>query len=473
MQRFPVLSASFVLALSVSGAFAGIEQAPPSFPYRDGKAVFVDFRRADYRIVYDLAAKTAIVDTEIAFDAPESGYPIFDLIPEPKDVRLDDRETTASVTADPSRASRFRVLQEIVAPGSHRLTLSHRIATNVSFRADGVASAFWMSDLNDRRYLEQYLPTNFEFDQYPTSIRVEIAGAAGKPHVLRANGAVKALAENVFQVDFPDFYTTSSMFFHLSPKDAIRSSRFAYKSVDGRDLPVEVYSNGDLPRYVAEVKRVLAELEGDYGRFPHAQVIVYGAGRGGMEYSGATVSSLGAVGHELFHSYNARGVMPAQGNAGWMDEAMSSWRDRKYARRASPGSATRMAGHSVWTRKTDAAAYGAGADFLAWMAGRLASAGKDLKVFLRGYLTENFSRTMTTDLLKAALESYSGFDLKADFERYVYGKGSKTSPRGSIWPPAPPANALSASGGSDPAPETAAENPYHPRLTKEELESLL
>lgn len=463
--------ASLTLALFAPSAFAGIDQAPPNFPFRGDEAVFVDFQKAAYHIVYDFAAKTAVVHTEITFDAPSKGYPIFDLIPEPTQVKLDDRETDVGELADPDSASKFRVVRALVSAGSHRLTMTHSLTTNLLFRDTGVASAFWMSDLTDRRYLEQYLPTNFEFDQFPISMRVEVVNAGGLKHVLRANGAVTNVSDNVFEVEFPAYYTTSSMFYHLSAKDAFPATNFTIKSVDGRDLPVEVYTNGNMNAFSNEVKRVIAELERDYGPFPHAKLIVYGAGAGGMEYSGATMTSLTAVGHELFHSYNARAVMPAQGNSGWIDEAMSSWRDRNYAKRAMAGGTTVMAGHSVWTRMTDDDAYGKGADFLAWIAGRVEKDGKDLKGFLRSYLTANLFRTTTTEGLREAMEAYSGYDLDADFAKYIYGKAkSGTEPRGSTWGSGA---TLEACGRARQVERSVIENPYHPRLTKEELLNLL
>ena len=55
----------------------------------------------------------------------------------------------------------------------------------------------------------------------------------------------------------------------------------------------------------------LAELEADYGAYTHDSMTVYIAGRGGMEHCGATITSMSALGHEITHSWFARGVMPA------------------------------------------------------------------------------------------------------------------------------------------------------------------
>lgn len=453
----------FATLLVATSATASIDQAPPSFTYGDGEAVFVDFTQANYKITYDFAAKTAVVESLIEFEMPAKGYPIFDLIPEPTSLLLDDRSVTSTLTTDPDKESKFRVLNQLSTPGMHRLTMTHKLTNGVSFRASGVASAFWMSDLDDRQYLEQYLPTNFEFDQIPMKLTVEILNAAGMPHVARANGKVKTIRENFFEINFPTFYTTSSMFFHLLPVGAVPSSEFIVTSVDGRKLPVEIYTAGNMASYVAEAKSVITELEADYGAFPHAKVLIYGAGSGGMEYSGATMSSLSALGHELFHSYNARGVMPAQGNSGWVDEAMSSWRDRGYRKTQSPGGVTKMAGHSEWRRMTDASAYTRGAAFLEWMAGKMETRGKDFKKFLRDYFSKNFYTTVTTETLRSQMEGFSALDLEADFSTYVYGRGSKNV--GSTW-------GLGRSA-RNPLSRAEAENPYHPRLTAEQLRELL
>lgn len=459
-----VLGASTVTFRS---ALANITQAPPAFPYLQSEAVFVDFQSASYRITYDVEKKGASVLSELVFEMPKEGYPIFDLVPTPANVLIDGVETTTTLVSDPDGASKMRVVNTMTAPGVHRISMQHTLQEGVSFKGDGVASAFWMSDLDDREYLEQYLPTNLEYDQIAMRIGIEILGSK-VPHRLYTNGKVEELGENRFEVVYPEFYTTSSLFFHLLPKGSVASTEFTFQSIDGRALPVEIYTNGFLNAYVSQTKSVLNELEADYGPFPHAKVIIYGAGAGGMEYSGATMTSIWALGHELFHSYNARAVMPAQGNAGWIDEAISSWRDERYELRSTAGSVTGMAGHSKWTRMTDDAAYTKGEDFLAWIAGRMDAEGKSFKTFLREYFGKNFYTTVTTDYFRQEIERYSGLDLSRDFQKYVFGKGE--SVKGSTWK----SEITGASKGVNGfAPEQRLANPYHPRLTKEERNSLL
>src|SRR5690606_18911254 len=159
----------------------------------------------------------------------------------------------------------------------------------VSFKSNAVAAAFWTSDLSDRQYLEQYLPASFEYDAVAMTLSVEVVGADDVSHTIRANGEVRTEGKNRFTVVFPEYYTASSVFFHLTPETAFPARAFTYRSVDGRNIPVEIYSSYDLGSFEAEAKKVLAELESDYGPFPHSKVVVYGTGpmTGGMEYSGA------------------------------------------------------------------------------------------------------------------------------------------------------------------------------------------
>ena len=90
-----------VSAFLISSAFASHTQAPPSFPHKDGKAVFVDFDNASYILNFDKQTKRALVESTITFTVSEPGYPIFDLVPEPMDVTLDGRPVRVALTPDP------------------------------------------------------------------------------------------------------------------------------------------------------------------------------------------------------------------------------------------------------------------------------------------------------------------------------------------------------------------------------------
>ena len=223
---------------------------------------------------------------------------------------------------------------------------------------------------------------------------------------------------------------------------------FNYRSIDGREIPVTIYSTQSLSSFESRTKSTLAELENDYGAFPHQKVVIYGAGSGGMEYCGATMTSLWALSHELTHSYFARGVMPAAGNAGWIDEAIASWRDADYRQSSlSSLSPSQMAGHSVYTRMTDDDAYSKGERFMGYL-DRLFTAQGGLKKFLRDLVEKRLFKPMLNEEFKQDLELYFNHSLDNEFSKYIMGKkGDKF--------------------------DYEVANPYHPKLTPSQLLKLL
>jgi len=313
-----------------------------------------------------------------------------------------------------------------------------------------VKNAFWMSDLSDRKFLEQFLPINFEYDQLKINFHVKIIGTV-EEHIIHTNGKLTELAKNEWYIEFANYFTSSSIFYHLTGINDHPKTKFIHKSIDGREIPIELYGRNGLGSFKIKILTVLKELEEDYGPWPHPSVVVYAAGRGGMEYCGATVTSLSALGHELTHSYFARGIMPARGNAGWMDEAIASWRDGGYRHYEQDDlKPTKMAGHSVYRRTTDYNAYTKGARFMGHLDKYFEEQG-GLKKFLRVLKGKRLFRPMLTVDFRRDLEKYFEDDLQELFDIYIYGKYDPV----------------------DEGEKTKHVNPYHPVLTEKQLMSLL
>tara|TARA_R110000868_G_scaffold117600_13_gene312448 strand:- start:18295 stop:19632 length:1338 start_codon:yes stop_codon:yes gene_type:complete len=438
----------FSVAIS-SLAFANLHQAPPNLDFGNNTAgVFVDFKTAKSVLIYNFSSREVLADTTIEFYQPVKGMPVFDLVTDPSKVLIDGLEVSTQSTSMDG-VSRVRFINKVLEPGLHTLSVSNEVSKNVSFSSTTVRSAFWMSDLSDRRYMEQYLPSNLEYDQYQTELEVKIIGT-DREHQINTNGSINELSKNHWKIQYPAVYTASSYFYHLFEKDAYPEDRKIYKSIDGRDIPVLVYTNQSVSRFMNETLKVLAELEADYGPWPHAQVIIYGAGQGGMEHCGATITSYSALGHELIHSYFARGIMPAHGNSGWVDEAIASWRDAGYPGYSSRSlSRTDMAGHSTYQRTTDRDAYTKGMRFIGHLHSKLESQD-NFKVFLKSFFTERKFKPFKTHEFKAAIESFYSTDLSNEFDLYIYGKK-----------------------GVDKDHEHQHENPNHPKLSEQDLLNLL
>lgn len=422
------------LLLSVA-AFAqknDLTHRPTSFSTGNGKAVFVDFLTADYAINYDLEKKTSFVIATIKFNVPEAGLPIFDSVEAPTSVVLNGESITAFEAKTPSSETTLRVMNKQLSGGTHTAVITVPLMTLVEYKSDGIRSAFWTSDLSERRFLERYMPANLEYDQVKMTFTVSFSGTKNKQKIY-TNGIVsesKRSGKSVFKITYPEYYNASSIFFHTVPEGATDELRFNLKSIDGREIPAVVYIQKSLLSGFSSLEKlktmsteIFHELEGDYGAWPHPALVVYNAGSGGMEYCGATMTSVSALGHELFHSYFARGVMPANGNSGWIDEALASWRDDGYQTLSTLSGSSKMSSRPYYTRTTDTAAYSFGERFMSYMDGKLKTKG-GLKPFMRHMVEHRkFAPLFVEEFIKE-MSAFYDVNVEPDFKKYTYGSSN-------------------------------------------------
>jgi hypothetical protein len=305
--------------------------------------------------------------------------------------------------------------------------MENRLSKNTRFALLGqrVSSAFWIRDLKERMFMEQYIPSNFEYDQYAMTFNVHFKGTREVKQDIYANGKVTQTSFRSWKIEFPAWYTASCPYFHTTPAGKMRRIDFEYKSINGRMIPMTIYTPWYLKtsRFASYSREVMAELEADYGPYAHPTWIAYGTlpGTGGMEHAGATQTSLGALDHEMLHSYFAKGVVPANGNSGWIDEAIASWRDYGYQRLPDPGfGGSDIGGQSVYKRHTDSRSYALGRAFMAYLDWRLQNVG-GLKAFLKGYHHAYKQTVVTTEHFKNNLEFFSGIDFTEEFNTYIWG----------------------------------------------------
>lgn len=444
-----------LLFLISTGAWANLHLAPPDVRYKETMAIFVDFKTADYDITFNLGTKSTTVKSKITFMATQNGKAIFDLVPTPYNIKLDGLSVKQKSLKLPETKSRVRLIDKIITPGLHTIEMESQLSANVSYLNDFemVSSAFWIRDLKARMFLEQYLPSNLEFDQYKMTMNITFQGVYEASQDIYTNGKLQKVSLNKWKIEYPDYFTSSCVYFHTTPKGFYPRRDFTYQSIDGRVIPITVYSplSSRNKKFYYKTLEMMKELEEDYGPWGHDSFIAYGTmpGTGGMEHSGATQTSLAALDHEMLHSYFAKGVMPANGNSGWIDEAIASWRDLGYPRMPDPGfEGSNMGARSVYSRSTDARSYKQGANFMAYLDYKLQNTG-GLKSFLRGYFAAYNHTVITTEHFRNNLEFFSGLDLDEEFGVYIWGRGTVNS-------------------------EFISEpNPYHPELTADQLKKLL
>ncbi len=428
MQRL-ILSKLLLVLLSFYAwpvLAADIDQAPKGFASGAGNAVPVDFQSVLLDLNFDPATQAATGRCEIEFTANQTGYPIFDLVPVTTQVLLNGNDLGADgapVVNAPSNATKVRVVKASVNAGSRNtLVVEYKMdTTQVAFSGSGIRLLWAMSDLGaDRRFLEKYACGNLEFDRFPMRLRLNIAGSPDK-HQIFTNGSLQLIRPGSYLVEFPDYFTSSSHFLHVTNKlFAVASDD--YKGIE-KNIPITVYgtSQSAVDKALVRSKTTLTELEGTYGPYAHETLTVYlnEFFGGGMEHVGATITSMGALEHEITHSWFARGVMPANGNAGWIDEAIASWRDDGYPRKAATltASAANLGAFAEYRRSTTESAYSYGADLMARF-DSLFSSG--LKPVLKEFFASTKYLAITTPDFETILERITGTDVSDHFKRYVY-----------------------------------------------------
>jgi hypothetical protein len=426
-----------------------IAQAPPPVPLLSGGglrgrpgprlAVPVDVAQVDARITFDVVAQTAEVEATVDFVLENfEGCPALDLRQRVDSLRLDDSplpdDAFPPTDLGGGTGSEMRVLDRALPAGSrHRLELRYRLATPaaegaeaIGWRGDGVAFDFWMSDLRPGRYLEMWLPANLCHDRFRLYLEVAVEG--GRPHRLVTNGAKRQTGRNRWWVEYPARFTALSPMLVLRPADEIELRR--------RPGEVEIVSakvaesDADLEANEADVAAWLAYNEARYGPWVHGDrftCVLWGPGRG-MEYDGATTASVGAVEHEVFHSWFGRGIKPLRASDGWIDEAWTSWATNSRRRELGRFAVEELTldeppvllyPPSPWSRHTPVESYQEGSRLFAGIAHLLGGAPQ-LRTAMAEWYRENAGGFVTTDSLEHHLNERAR-GVTALFKRYVYG----------------------------------------------------
>lgn len=171
-----------------------------------------------------------------------------------------------------------------------------------------------------------------------------------------------------------------------------------------------------------------------------------------MEYAGAALTDLDSLPHELAHNWFGRSVMAANGNAGWIDEAMATFIGGPSFPNPNDLKALNMSGHSQYFRANDGFGYYYGTNFLGYLGQQfnLNNAAQSMNDFLREWVKLHGREVITASIFESALEQCSGMDLKNLFKKYVYGNVDPSQTPVSLDP----------------------KNYIHRRFTKEELRQL-
>lgn len=406
-----------LLFVLVSSVFA----APPDFKIPGGKAVFVDFDRVLYDLSINPGGSFSWVNTTIELEQKTAGHILLDFRHTPTEIKINGKRIDTEVFTAPNKKNKFLMLSQKTAAGRHVITMKSKLEFSLGGKRD---IYFKMRDLYGW-FLDRYLPTNLEFDQYQMEMKVRLNIKDADKYRVMSNALVSQYDEEkkVWSLTFPSHLNTSSIFFHLLHSDSYSFLQSSYTTAQGRVIPLIIYGPHKihLASYEDRAREVMLEMEQEYGEYPHHSLVIYArGGKGGMEYAGATETSLRSLGHEIFHCYFGRGVMPANGNAGALDEGLASWRDYDYFSIQLPNfKKSDISGHPLYTKNTDKRAYKLGRQFFGYLDYKLQDQG-GLRPFLRLFFQKHVFKTVTMEQFRDELNDYSGMNFHQDFERYLF-----------------------------------------------------
>ena len=154
---------------------------------------------------------------------------------------------------------------------------------------------------------------------------------AAEPYLLVGSGFLTARAAGDVQewvLHSEREVASYTVMFHLAPA---RSSLLAERRI--RDIDVRILAplgGVTAEEAFAQLDPWLAELQTALGPFPMPRglAVVLTQSGGGMEYYGATTTSLRALRHEVFHMYFGCSTVARTYRDSWWDEAINMWYER-------------------------------------------------------------------------------------------------------------------------------------------------
>jgi hypothetical protein len=191
----------------------------------------------------------------------------------------------------------------------------------------------------------------------------------------------------------------------------------------------------NLATQLATLEMLLADNENAYGAYLHgSRFVAFFNGSGGMEYEGGTTTSTGALLHETFHSWYARGIKPAGQADGWWDEGFTSFHDAgaddplPFDFTAAP---VLLCSRDPWQRNTPSNSYSDGSRFWQGMASMLGVA--QLNTLMKNLYVAYRGNPVSTAMIEEFLLCQSGDAQVVDaFHRFVYGLANP-SPVPDLW----------------------------------------
>ncbi len=420
--------------------------APPPKTVDGLLAVPIDIQTITGSFNFDAGAQTADADVTILYTVgPTAGNPIFDLRQTITQAWLDGAIFPAAQLAShsfgPGSFDKLRIVESLQAAGSvHTLRVQYNLAVPQSqlggaylpalewLAGPSLKFVFGLSDLNAARYAEAWLPANLPFDQYTIDLDIQITNTLAN-HSVISNATVTTLGANHWSLSFPSRFTSVSPLLEIRASNTLESlTSTVTLPVSGNTVNIEAWkitgTATNLATQISNISAMLTDNENDYGAYVHGNRFVAFFNGGGMEYEGGTTTGSGALNHETFHSWFARGVKPAAQADGWWDEAFTEYHDNG-ANDTLPfdfGDAPiLLCSLNPWQRTTPGNSYTDGFDFWKGIAAITGVSGLN-NLMSSFYNTYKGNSPVTTQMLEEYLLCHQADDQVVDsFHRFIYG----------------------------------------------------
>jgi hypothetical protein len=431
--------------------------APPPTAIDGLLAVPIDVQHVHAVVTLDGAASTALADVTMMYAVgPTAGNPLFDLRQTIDQAWLDEAMIAPSLLAahdvGAGTFSTIRIIDAFQEAGSvHTLRLAYALGPPQSQLGGAyppvlewspgpmVRWSFGLSDLNAGRYLEAWFPANLLFDQFPVDLEIRITGTV-VPHSLITNGVATNLGANEWAVQFPEHFAPLSPLVEVRASDTVeQATGLVTLPLSGTAVTIEAWKLAGGPENLAtcidEAKDLLIANENDYGPYLSDRYVIFFHGAsGGMEYNGATTTSIGALAHETFHSWFARGMTPASQSDAWWDEGFTTFHDdgaddvEPFDFLAPP---VELCSRQLFQRRTPANAYWDGSRFFRGVAAQLGAV--TLREAMRALYEMRRGTPVSTTMLEEHLVTRAGMPELVDaFHHFVYGFADP-SPAPHVW----------------------------------------
>jgi hypothetical protein len=343
------------------------------------------------------------------------------------DVRLFSYEGSGQISVELQR--------DLAAGGPHALEASYPLALPDS-------GGRFFADVNDLRgsgneTVFPTLNTPHELARHVLVFRVH----AAEPYLAVGSGRVVQRSGGDVQewvLDTEREVASYTVMFHLAPAS---THRLVTRRLQGVDVSVLAPTGGVAAEEAFDILEPwLGELRAALGAFPMPRglAVVLTQSGGGMEYYGATTTSLRALRHEVFHMYYGCSTVARTYRDSWWDEAINMWyeasRDPAYAAVAEGFRSNIVSGRSAVAVGFDARAYDEGARVVQAVAGEVG--GRDRMVrFLRDLHARRSFDPLTTWDLADEIRAWSGLDFRERFQLWLYSPPGAQSriPRQPAW----------------------------------------